>query len=169
MTLSELNTCPAPQAHDALFKCCGSDGWVKKMLSQRPFPNEAALFETAKTTWDDCKKEDWLEAFSHHPRIGDLKSLEKKFATTGSWAKGEQAGTTTANAETLKNLQTGNKEYEDKFGYIFLVCATGKTADEMLSILNSRLPNHPSDEMVIAKKEQAKITEIRLRKLLSEG
>ncbi len=110
---------------------------------------------------------DWLEAFAAHPRIGDVDALRAKFAATAAWASGEQAGVAGASESTLRALAEGNRDYEAKFGHIFIVCATGKTADEMLGLLRERLANEPDAELAVAAAEQAKITAIRLRKLLS--
>ena len=133
-----------------------------------PIEDLVELLDDAEEQWYKCSQEDWKEAFSHHPKIGDIDSLKKKFASTANWAMGEQSGTSTAPEETIKALAKGNKEYEDKFGYIFIVCATGKSADEMLTILESRLPNDPEKEIEIAAEEQNKITRLRLEKLLDE-
>ena len=137
-------------------------------MSFFPIDDMVELLDDAEDEWYKCSPEDWKEAFSHHPKIGDIDSLKKKFASTANWAMGEQSGTSTASEETIKALAKGNKEYEGKFGYIFIVCATGKSADEMLAILNSRLPNDPKKEIEIAADEQNKITRLRLEKLLDE-
>jgi 2-oxo-4-hydroxy-4-carboxy-5-ureidoimidazoline decarboxylase len=133
-----------------------------------PIEDLVELLDDAEEQWYKCSPEDWKEAFSHHPKIGDIDSLKKKFASTANWAIGEQGRASTASEETIKSLAKGNKEYEDKFGYIFIVCATGKSADEMLTILESRLPNDPEKEIEIAADEQNKITRLRLEKLLDE-
>jgi len=168
MTLHDLNMLPKPQLRQELEKCCGSSAWVDKVMSFFPIDDLVELLDDAEDEWYKCSPEDWKEAFSHHPKIGDIDSLKKKFASTANWAMGEQSGTSTASEETIKALAKGNKEYEEKFGYIFIVCATGKSADEMLAILNSRLPNDPKKEIEIAADEQNKITRLRLEKLLDE-
>ena len=150
------------------MKCCGSSAWVEKVMSFFPVDDMVELLDDAEDEWYKCSPEDWKEAFSHHPRIGDIDSLKKKFASTANWAMGEQSGTSSASDETIKALAIGNKEYEDKFGYIFIVCATGKSADEMLALLESRLLNDPKIEIEIAADEQNKITRLRLEKLLDE-
>ena len=128
------------------------------------------LFIKSKNIWfEKCGPEDWLEAFKAHPKIGDIDSLAKKYANTKNWSGKEQAGIETASMETLKALAEGNEKYEEKFGYIFIVCATGKTAKEMLTILNSRINNDPEKEILIAMHEQHKITEIRLHKLMANN
>jgi 2-oxo-4-hydroxy-4-carboxy-5-ureidoimidazoline decarboxylase len=166
MTLHDLNTLPKPQLRQELMKCCGSVAWVDKIMTFFPIEDLVELLEDAEEQWFKCSPEDWKEAFSYHPRIGDLDSLKKKFASTANWAMGEQSGTSTASEETIQALAKGNTEYEAKFGYIFIVCATGKSAAEMLANLQSRLTNDPKEEIEIAADEQNKITRLRLEKLL---
>ena len=165
MTLDEFNALPDRQVRDELLKCCGSRRWALEMSAHRPFGNFIELQEAADKFWETLSPNDWREAFSRHPRIGDIKSLRKKFSGTAQWAEGEQSGVNAAPERTLKTLAEGNRLYEAKFGYIFIVCATGKTADEMLALLNARLNNVPSEEIKVAAGEQAKITSIRLNKL----
>jgi 2-oxo-4-hydroxy-4-carboxy-5-ureidoimidazoline decarboxylase len=167
MTLHELNTLPKQQLADELAKCCGSSAWVNKMLPFFPADDLVELLEDAEEQWWKCSEEDWKEAFSHHPKIGDIDSLKKKFAFTAEWASGEQSGVNSASQKTIEALAEGNKKYEDKFGYIFIVCATEKSAEEMLNILQSRLKNDLKDEIEIAADEQNKITRLRLEKLLN--
>jgi 2-oxo-4-hydroxy-4-carboxy-5-ureidoimidazoline decarboxylase len=166
MTLHDLNTLPKPHLRQELMKCCGSVAWVEKIMTFFPIEDLVELLEDAEEQWFKCSPEDWKEAFSYHPRIGDLDSLKKKFASTANWAMGEQSGTSTASEETIQALAKGNTEYEAKFGYIFIVCATGKSAAEMLANLQSRLTNDPKEEIEIAADEQNKITRLRLEKLL---
>jgi 2-oxo-4-hydroxy-4-carboxy-5-ureidoimidazoline decarboxylase len=166
MTLHDLNTLPKPQLVEELTKCCGSTAWVNKMLPFFPADDLVELLEDAEEQWFKCTETDWKEAFAHHPKIGDIDSLQKKFASTALWASGEQSGTSRASQKTMEALAEGNKKYEDKFGYIFIVCATGKSAEEMLEILRLRLANDPKQEIEIAADEQNKITQLRLEKLL---
>ena len=166
MTLHELNTLPKQQLIAELTNCCGSSAWVYKMLPFFPADDLVELLEDAEEQWFKCSEEDWKEAFAHHPKIGDIDSVKKKFTGLAQWASGEQSGVSTASPKTIEALAEGNKKYEDKFGYIFIVCATGKSAEEMLEILGSRLSNDPKDEMEIAGDEQNKITKLRLEKLL---
>ena len=167
MTLSQLNHLSLSQRREALMQCCGSTAWTDKMSDIFPIPNTETLFKYAEGVWFACDEKDWLEAFSHHPKIGDLESLQNKFNSTAHWASGEQSQVNTASINVLEALAQGNKLYEEKFGYIFIVCATGKSATEMLIILQSRLDNDPKDELNIAMREQNKITRLRLEKLLS--
>ncbi|MNT52311.1 OHCU decarboxylase [compost metagenome] len=120
----------------------------------------------AEHIWRGLGPEDWKEAFEHHPRIGDLDSLKAKYANTRDWAAGEQSGAASAPEEVLQALAEGNQTYEAKFGHLFIVCATGKTAKEMLDLLQARLPNAPQVELGIAADEQRKITRLRLEKLI---
>lgn len=167
MTLAELNTLPKPALTDALRKCCGSTAWVEAMGQIFPIPDMEALFEQASIIWYSLSEQDWREAFTHHPKIGDINSLKEKFASTSTWAAGEQAAVQGSSQAVLEALAEENTRYEEKFGYIFIVCATGKTAGEMLALLRARLPNEPAKEIKIAMAEQAKITQIRLEKLLA--
>ena len=166
MTLYELNILPQPQLKEELLKCCGSATWVKMMMAYFPADDLVEILEDAEEMWYACSKEDWKEAFTHHPKIGDVESLTKKFASTAEWASGEQSGVNVASKETIEALAEGNRLYEEKFGYIFIVCATGKSAEEMLDLLQSRLRNSPNEEIQIAADEQNMITKLRLEKLL---
>lgn len=167
MTLTELNSLPLPQLKEELRRCCGANAWVDRMSARFPVKNVADLFDAATTIWQTCTPDEWREAFSHHPQIGDLAVLKEKFGTTAQWAAGEQAAVQRATESTLQALAEGNRMYLNKFGYIFIVCATGKTADEMLHLLTERLPHSPEEELRVAMAEQEKITKIRLEKLLS--
>ena len=167
MTLQKLNTLPQPQLKEELLKCCGSSSWVKMMMAYFPADNMESMLEEAEEIWYECSEDDWKEAFAHHPKIGNVESLTKKFASTAEWASGEQSGVDGASNETIEALAEGNRLYEEKFGYIFIVCATGKSAAEMLELLQGRLQNKPGIEIKIAAAEQNKITKLRLEKLLS--
>jgi 2-oxo-4-hydroxy-4-carboxy-5-ureidoimidazoline decarboxylase len=162
-----LNGLNASAACSELQRCCGSLRWAEKVAAHRPYESIGELLERAEDVWWQLSVTDWKEAFAHHPKIGDIESLRKKFSATAHWASDEQAGATNVSDEVLKALSEGNKQYEEKFGYIFIVCATGKSAEEMLRILNERLPNSPEEEITIAATEQAKITRLRLEKLLN--
>jgi 2-oxo-4-hydroxy-4-carboxy-5-ureidoimidazoline decarboxylase len=167
MTIDELDDLTTERAGEELLRCCGSTRWVDGMLSRRPFLSKAMAFAASDAAWAATAEKDWLEAFSHHPRIGGKDALRAKFAATQTWAQGEQAGAAAADEKTLDALAKGNADYEAKFGFIFIVCATGKSAAEMLALLNARLPNDRQKELLNAAAEQAKITKIRLEKLLS--
>lgn len=167
MTLEELNALSAERAREELMRCCGCANWAAAVLKGRPFASKAALLSAADSAWAEATEKDWLEAFAHHPRIGGKDALRAKFASTQAWATGEQAGAASASEAVLDALAEGNAAYEKKFGHIFIVCATGKSAAEMLDLLKSRMPNGADAEKRVAAAEQHKITKIRLEKLLS--
>ena len=157
-----------PQAQEHLTRCCGARRWVQGMLAARPFVSRAHLLGTAETVWWKLAPSDWREAFTHHPRIGaDREKLREKFAATASWSAGEQAGVQGASEQVITELAQGNVDYEARFGHIFIVCATGLTAAEMLARLQARMDSEPHIELARAAGEQAKITRIRLEKLTS--
>ena len=165
MTIAEFDHLDLEQKKALLQQCCGSSTWVNNMIAVPPAEDLVDLLEIAEEQWYSCHEADWREAFSHHPRIGDIDSLRDKFAATAQWAEGEQSSVRQASEETLQQLAEGNEVYEQRFGYIFIVCATGKTADEMLQLLNQRLYNNPEVEIEVAMEEQLKITKLRLEKL----
>ncbi|MCX6292500.1 MAG: 2-oxo-4-hydroxy-4-carboxy-5-ureidoimidazoline decarboxylase [Bacteroidetes bacterium] len=167
MTIAELNILDDFTLKAELQKCCGSSSWVNKMISSKPFLRQEDLFTKSDAAWEDVTEKDLLEAFSHHPKIGDIANLEKKFASTKELAGNEQASIHVASRETIEHLAEGNREYENKFGFIFIICATSKSADEMLSMLTQRLSNDRITELKIASEEQHKITKLRLQKLIS--
>jgi 2-oxo-4-hydroxy-4-carboxy-5-ureidoimidazoline decarboxylase len=143
-----------------------SERWVDGVLAGRPYPDAEALRTAADAVWRALGKEDFLQAFEGHPKIGDVNSLKARYAASGNLAAHEQSGVATADDAVIHRLAAGNTAYEQKFGYIFIVCASGKTAEEMCAILESRLGNNPDQEIGIAAEEQRKILQIRLGKLL---
>lgn len=165
--LAWLNGLCAEEAQAEFSRCCGSKRWAEAMTRARPFPSEAALYERAEALWAQTGPEDWREAMTHHPRIGDVSRLREKFKATGAWSEQEQQGMRGVGEDVIQALADGNREYEARFGFIFLVCATGKSAREMLGLLRERMNNPPDQELRVAAGEQAKITRIRLEKLLS--
>ena len=138
------------------------------MLERRPFGGADRLCQVAREVWQALAEEDWREAFSHHPKIGD-RPREGRLAATRDLSEREQAGVERAPATVLDQLASANREYEARFGYIFIVCTTGKSAEEMLGCLRERLTNDPAAEIRIAADEQAKITEMRLKSYFSAG
>lgn len=169
MQLQAFNSLPANEAETALAHCCGATRWVNLMMGARPFTAAPALFARCNEVWyGDCREEDWLEAFAQHPKIGDINSLKEKYAATRDWAAGEQSGVQEAPTAILEQLAAANRAYEGKFGFLFIVCATGKTAEEMLRLLKDRLENEREEELWVAMGEQCKITHLRLRKLLAD-
>lgn len=167
MTLRELNHLPEEQLKESLTHCCGSSAWVQAMMQHKPFASKETLLHLAEELWQQTTPADWREAFLHHPKIGDIESLQKKFASTAKWAAGEQGAVKEASRSVIEALANGNDLYEQKFGFIFIVCATGKSAEEMLALLQARLPNSTEEELKIAMLEQQKITQLRLKKLLA--
>ena len=169
MTLDELNRLTTHEAWEVFQRCCGASVWAEHMCAERPYRDRAALAAAAERAAAALGRFDWLEAFDHHPRIGDLAALRERFAATARWAGDEQAGAASASDATLEALARANREYEEKFGHIFIVCATGKSAGEMLDALRDRMPNDPETELKAAAAEQMKITRLRLDKLLGES
>ncbi len=168
MTLDQLNRLPLPEARAAFERCCGAAAWVEQMCSARPYADRDALWAAAERVADTLTDDDWRQAFAHHPRIGDATALRERFAATAAWAGDEQRGANAASEATIQALAAGNQDYERKFGYIFIVCATGKSADDMLGLLRKRMANEPATEIGLAAAEQRKITRLRLEKLLAE-
>ena len=167
MTLKEFNNLLKEEKESLLAQFCGSPQWQHEMLSSFPFRAENDLIKRAQVVWyDQCNAADWGDAFRHHPKIGDKKSLTERFASTKHLAGGEQGGVNNASVEIIHELAKANEEYEMKFGFIFIVCATGKSAEEMLRLLKDRLSNNWREETAIAMGEQAKITFLRLKKTL---
>ncbi len=164
--LSNLNHLPLPSASAHFLKCCGSRAWADAMAAGCPYADVDAVRVKAGEVWAGLGESDWLEAFTAHPRIGDIDSLRAKFANTKAWASGEQSGVAAADEAVLQGLADGNAAYEQKFGFIFIVCATGKSAAEMLDLLRARLPNTREQEIANAGAEQLKITVIRINKWL---
>jgi 2-oxo-4-hydroxy-4-carboxy-5-ureidoimidazoline decarboxylase len=158
----EVNVASPEAAREILLRACGSTRWVERMLQRRPFGNDARFLSAARIEWFGLTEADWLEAFSHHPRIGDRASLEARFPTTHDLSAKEQAGVSAAREETIAALAEANERYLERFGFIFIVCATGKSAEEMLGLLRDRLNNDRATELRIAAEEQARITALRL-------
>ncbi|MDZ4835680.1 MAG: 2-oxo-4-hydroxy-4-carboxy-5-ureidoimidazoline decarboxylase [Candidatus Melainabacteria bacterium] len=165
MQLSLLNELEFNDARDAFLKCCGSERWAYALAAARPYESDDELLKMADAAFAEFGRDDWMDAFAAHPKIGDVDSLRQKYGNTKDWAQSEQAGVNGVSDDVIERLASGNKLYEDRFGYIFIVCATGKSAEEMLAILNGRVDNDPEIELGIAAEEQKKITHIRLGKL----
>jgi len=167
MTVHDLNSLPADQLRSTLMNVCGATGWVERMLPLFPFEDLVELIESAEEQWYRCSANDWKEAFASHPKIGDKNLTSDRSGISGEWATQEQAGANNAATHTVEALAEGNRKYADKFGYIFIVSANGKSADEMLDILTARLRNAPEAELQVAAEEQNKIIRHRLEKLLA--
>lgn len=166
MTLKELNELPVDEAINEFEKCCGSKKWIIVMTGAIPYYSKEELLNNAEETWNGMEDEDVMEVFDHHSKIGDLSSLKEKFANTKNWSKQEQEGLNTASEDEINLLAQGNIDYEKKFGFIFLIFATGKSPEQMLEALQSRIGNTKEQELVNVRQEQLKITLLRLNKLL---
>ncbi len=178
MRLEDLNALGAEAAERKLLRCCGSLQWATMMVAARPFESAEAMTATGDAIWARLDPADWIEAFAAHPRIGERgagttdragemgRAGEARRADRENWSQQEQAGIAAAAEDVRTRLAAANREYHARFGYIFIVCATGKTAEEMLEILERRLKNAPESELRVAAEEQRKITRLRLAKLL---
>lgn len=164
--IARLNAASREEAERLLLGCCGSTNWARGMVERRPFRGISELQETADQVWWELGREDWLEAFSRHPKIGERAAAHSTPAQTRRWSEEEQAGATGARQDVLATLAEANRAYEARFGYIFIVCATGKSSEEMLALLEDRLQNDPDTELRVAAEEQRRITRLRLEKLL---
>ncbi len=160
-----INSLSKADAIDTFMQCNTSERWCNRMADSRPFTHES-LLKTADEHWAESSEQDLLQAFDGHPEIGDVSTLREKYRNTEKLAGHEQSGVNTASENTLQSLAQGNTDYKEKFGFIFIVCASGKSADEMLALLLERLPNSREQELINASEEQRKITQIRLVKLL---
>jgi OHCU decarboxylase len=167
MILAELNMLPRYRAEDELLKCCGSTAWAREMSRRRPFANADRLIEAAGEIWWRLDPDHWMQAFRAHPQIGQRQQTAHASEQAQAWSAQEQSGMSRAGVGVAMELEHANQEYLAKFGYIFIVCASGRNAEEMLAILRSRLPNSPEQEIRMAAEEQNKITRLRLEKLLT--
>jgi len=163
MRLEEINALDEESAVRTLQRCCGSSRWAQAMVRARPFPSAAAMMDLGDAVWVSLDAADWFEAFAAHPRIGETSS-----SSTSGLEVVEQSGVRLADADARRRLAEGNGQYEARFGYIFIVCATGKSVEQMLEVLEERLKNDPHEELRIAAEEQRQITRLRLGKLLDE-
>jgi allantoicase len=164
--LEGFNRMTRQKVIQSLLDCCGSRKWAEELAAQRPFASRAELFEAADKVWSALGHADWLEAFRHHPPIGGKRAAAKQSPKASRWSASEKSATQTAGPELLSVIAAGNRAYEGKFGHVFLICATGKTSQEMLQALQKRMSNRPESELRIAVEEQRKITRLRLEKLL---
>ena len=165
-TIDRINSLPSEQAEAEFLKCCGSRRWAAKMTAERPFENVEEMVTAADRIWWALESGDWLEAFDSHPKIGEKKAAASVARESLSWSETEQSGTRDSTQQTMDELAELNREYQEKFGFIYIVCATGKSAEEMLGILHERLNNDAATELRNAASEQAKITTLRLNKLV---
>jgi allantoicase len=165
--LARFDTLLPAEAEAELTACCGSRAWAEKMAAARPFGSLEGALERADAIWRSLGKDDWLEAFRAHPKIGEAKAERDAGAAARAWSEGEQAGVRAAAEGTLGALAQENLAYEAKFGHIFIVCATGKSAEEMLALVRERTQNSAGAELAAAAEEQRKITRLRLEKMFA--
>jgi OHCU decarboxylase len=159
MTLDALNHLDPVRADAEFRRCCGSGRWARAMTEARPFASLEAMTGAGDAIWAALAPDDWLEAFAAHPQIGEQGRVS-------TWSNQEQAGMQSAAADVKARLGASNAVYLSRFGYIFIVCATGKSPEEMLAMLDARLANNPAIELRVAASEQCKITGLRLAKLM---
>ena len=164
-SIYRINSLPAEQAEAEFLKCCGSRRWAARMSAERPFENVEEMVTTADRIWWSLDSSDWQEAFDSHPKIGEKKAAALVADQSLSWSETEQSGTRDSTQQTMDQLAELNRQYQKRFGFIYIVCATGKSAEEMLAMLRDRLDNDPATELRNAATEQAKITTLRLNKL----
>ena len=162
--LARWNSLRHQEAARAILPCCGSENWAAGMASKRPIQDELSLMETSDTIWQGLGEPDWLEAFRSHPRIGESRAEVDSVTQSSAWSEQEQQKAASADEAMKLALKWGNREYEQKFGRIFIVCATGKSASEILEILRRRLHNDEATELQQAAEEQRQIMRIRLKK-----
>jgi 2-oxo-4-hydroxy-4-carboxy-5-ureidoimidazoline decarboxylase len=169
MKLQQLNALPKKEAALWFSQSCASQKWITGMASKRPYDSLQDLISCAVEVWKTCDIEDYQQAFEAHPMIGDVNSLRAKFAATKSLASKEQSGADDASEQTLSELSDLNHQYLQKNGFIFIICASGLSAETMLNALRIRIPNEQSVEFEKAAAEQIKITLLRLQKGLDEN
>jgi 2-oxo-4-hydroxy-4-carboxy-5-ureidoimidazoline decarboxylase len=167
MTVHELDRLTKAAATEVLSSCCGSREWITGMVSRRPFGSIGRVKLEAEQVWYGLSRKDWLEAFSHHPRIGETRDTQNQQGR--AWSAREQAGVAGAVESVRRELERVNQAYEARFGYIYIVCASGRSAEALLELAHERLRNEPDDELSVAAHEQLKITLLRLDRLLSTG
>jgi 2-oxo-4-hydroxy-4-carboxy-5-ureidoimidazoline decarboxylase len=165
--LARWNRLSAKEAAEEISPCCGAVAWARKLVERRPFADESSLIAASEEIWFRLNADDWMEAFSKHPRIGERKAPEAASTKSASWSAQEQQNVAAAMAALQLALTNGNQEYEEKFGQVFIVCATGRSASEILEILHRRLQNDATTELREAAQEQNKITNLRLKKWLA--
>lgn len=164
--LADFNALPAPEAERRLLDCCGSEPWARAVLARRPFASAEALLAAADAEWRALPPEQWRAAFRHHPRIGERQATAGQSAAAGAMSASEQGGVQVAATDVRTRLAQGNRSYEERFGFIFIIRAQGRSAEEMLDALTARLDNDPEAELRVAAEQQRQITQLRLRRLL---
>jgi len=164
--LAEWNRADDASAIESIVACCGSRRWAAAMVERRPFQSVAELSVAADDLWREMAESDLLEAFARHPRIGE-RNYKRSSAQSAEWSRQEQSSTESASGSVRSSIAEGNMLYEQKFGFTYIVCATGKSAEEMFAILKRRLLNDRETELREAAEQQRQITQIRLGKWLA--
>jgi OHCU decarboxylase len=164
--VEKLNRLPADEARKVLLDCCGSTRWAERVAANRAYWDVGQCLIIGERIWKELERADWLEAFRAHPKIGERKAEADVSDKARVWSEGEQSRASDAATETLATLTEANREYEEKFGFIFIVCAAGKTAEQMLALLRGRMDNDPETELRVAAGEQWLITQLRIKKFL---
>jgi 2-oxo-4-hydroxy-4-carboxy-5-ureidoimidazoline decarboxylase len=167
MTLNDLNRLTQDAAIKWFEQCCASEKWCLAMVESRPYEDCDHMLKEAQNIWQNLQEGDFLQAFLAHPMIGNVDSLRKKYANTLTIASNEQSGTSQASEATLSELSTLNQQYLTRNGFIFIICASGLSAEAMLNKLKQRINNDRYTELTIAASEQIKITLLRLEKSLA--
>jgi OHCU decarboxylase len=167
ITVPAFDALPAERAAELLRACCGASRWVATVVSRRPYGRIEPLLDMADKAWWAMGEEDWREAFAHHPRIGEWRSEVPQDARGAAWSAAEQTGATRASTSVQAELAAVNREYEERFGHIYIVFASGRSAEELLEIARERLQNSPWAELRVAAEEQRKITRLRMQKLFT--
>ena len=166
IVLDRWNRLPTQDAVEQALPCCGSTAWARKLAARRPLRDETSLLAASDEIWNSLREQDWLEAFSKHPRIGERKALAIAPAQSASWSEQEQRQVASAEKGIRQALSEANREYEQRFGRVFIICATGRGASEILDILRRRSQNDEATELREAAEEQRKVTNLRLKKWL---
>ena len=167
--LARWQTLPPSQAAAEILSCCGSPAWAANVSAGRPYVDEESLFRAGDECWLSLPEADWQEAFRSHPRIGEKHAQNKTTATSAAWSRSEQSQMNEADAAILLRMREGHREYEERFGRIFIVCASQKQPAELLLILERRLSNDPAEELLVSAAQQQQIMQLRLRKWLAEA
>jgi len=164
--LTRWNNLDSSEAAKEVLPCCGARAWAERLAIERPFEDEAAVLIASDEIWRGLGTLDWLQAFQSHPKIGESRAATPTGGHSAAWSQHEQKNIAAARQDVRAELAKGNGEYEEKFGFIFIVCAAGKSAPEILEILKRRLQNDKEKELKEAAEEQRQITQLRLKKWL---
>jgi 2-oxo-4-hydroxy-4-carboxy-5-ureidoimidazoline decarboxylase len=167
--LVQWHALPPPEAAQEILSCCGSRTWAAQLAARRPFADEQSLFDAADDCWQHLPENDWLEAFHSHPRIGEKHAQAKTTDASAAWSRSEQSQMKEADAAILLRMREGHRAYEERFGRIFIVCASQKQPAELVGILEHRLRNDPGEELLASAVQQQQIMQLRLRKWLAEA